>query len=55
MSFLRRAQRDTYLASRALGDLDALCRGPDVLAKRVVRRTWHRAVLRSLPGWKWPR
>lgn len=56
MSSLRRAQRDLYLASRAAGDLDALRRGPDVLAKRLVRRAWHRRVYQALGGiWRQPR
>lgn len=38
MSWLKRVQRSTYLVSRAAGDLDAARRGPDVLAKRLIRR-----------------
>jgi len=44
-----------YRASRLAGDIDAARRGPDVLAKRLIRRRWHRAVLRRTPGWRWPR
>lgn len=53
---LRRLQRDLWLAQRAVGDVDAAQRGPDVLAKRLVRRAWHRRVLRALgPVWRLPR
>jgi hypothetical protein len=40
------AQRTAYLISRALGDVKAAKRGPDVLAKRLIRR----AVTRRLFG-----
>ena len=51
----RDLQRGLYLASRAVGDVNAAQRGPDALAKRLIRRTWHRAVLRNLPIWRYPR
>lgn len=38
MSWLKRIQRDAYLVSRAAGDADAARRGPEVLAKRLIRR-----------------
>lgn len=44
----RRLQRDLYLAQRALGDIDAARRGPDALAKRLIKRAWHREVVRVL-------
>lgn len=40
-------RRDLYLAQRTIGDVQAAQRGPDVLAKRLVRRR----VRRSLLGW----
>lgn len=48
MNALRRVQRDTYLISRAAGDLNAARRGPDVLAKRLVRRHVTRALFTAL-------
>jgi hypothetical protein len=48
MSFLRRIQRDAYLVSRTAGDADAARRGPQVLAKRLIRRRLTRALFRGL-------
>lgn len=45
---LRRAQRDAYLTSRTLGDVSAALRGPDVLARRLVRRSVTRNLFRLL-------
>ncbi len=47
-SLLRRVQRDSYLISRTAGDLNAARRGPDVLAKRLVRRRATRAIFAAL-------
>lgn len=44
----RKLERDLYLAQRTLGDVRAARRGSDALAKRLVKRTWHRQVLRVL-------
>ena len=35
---LQQIQRDAYLVSRTAGDINAAERGPDVLAKRIIRR-----------------
>ena len=43
---LSKIQRDIYLAQRAVGDARAAQRGPEKLAKRVVRRRVTRAVFR---------
>ena len=52
----RELQRALYKASRATGDYNAARRGPDVLAKRLVRRHLHRAMWRALgPIGRWPR
>jgi hypothetical protein len=45
---LRRIERDLYLASRTVGDLNAAQRGPDVLAKRIIRRAVRRNLFRLL-------
>ena len=37
-SLLDEIARDAHLVSRSAGDLDAARRGPDVLAKRLIRR-----------------
>jgi hypothetical protein len=57
MTWLRRAQRDTYLISRTLGDAAALqSGGPERLAKRLVRRQIRRSFFRALgPIARWPR
>ena len=47
-SALRQIQRDAHLISRTAGDLDAARRGPDVLARRLVRRDLTRAFFRVL-------
>lgn len=46
MTSLRRLQRDLYLASRTVGDLDAAQRGR--LGKRLVRRQVTRRVVGPL-------
>jgi hypothetical protein len=49
MSFdLRSLEKGLYLASRTVGDINAAKRGPDVLAKRVVKRQIHRGILSFL-------
>lgn len=48
MSVLRKIQRDAYLVSRAAGDLNAAQRGPEVLAKRLIRRRATRSIFSSL-------
>lgn len=40
------AQRNLYLASRTVGDVRALERGQ--LVRHVVRRSYHRALIRTL-------
>lgn len=50
-SFLKRIQRDAHLISRTAGDADALRRGPDVLAKRLIRREVTRTVLGRAGRW----
>ena len=47
-SALRQIQRDAHLISRTAGDIDAARRGPDVLARRLVRRDLTRAFFRVL-------
>lgn len=49
---LRKAQRDAYLFSRALGDLAAAQRGSDVLARRLVKRSIHRREVGLLRRWR---
>lgn len=46
MTFLRRVSRDAYLISRTAGDLNAAQRGR--LGKRVVKRVYHRSLIRLL-------
>lgn len=46
MKPLRRLERDLYLASRTVGDVNAAQRGPDVLARRVARRVIRRNLFR---------
>ena len=43
---LAKLQRTLYLAQRSVGDVRAARRGPDVLAKRVARRTVTRNLFR---------
>ena len=50
MKPLRRLERDLYLASRTVGDAAAAQRGPDVLARRVLRRVVRRNLFRILGG-----
>jgi hypothetical protein len=38
-------QRALYLASRTAGDARAAERGPDVLARRLAKRVWHRKLI----------
>lgn len=52
MSGLRKAQRDAYLVSRALGDVQAAKKGPDALARRLVRRAVHRKEIGLLRRWR---
>lgn len=47
-SLLARAQRDTHLTSRAIGDARAATRGPEALAARLARRHLTRALYRLL-------
>lgn len=47
-SFFKKVQRDAYLISRTAGDLDAARRGPDVLARRIIRREVTRSVFRAV-------
>ncbi len=47
-SILKQIQRDAYLISRAAGDADAARRGPNVLAKRLIRRQITRSIFRGL-------
>lgn len=44
----RKLERDLYLTQRTLGDVRAAERGPEPLARRVVKRQVHRTVLRAL-------
>ena len=37
-SGLEQIRRDMYLGQRSIGDFEAAQRGPDVLAKRIIRR-----------------
>lgn len=48
MSGLRDLQRALYLAQRATGDVNAARRGPEVLAKRLIRRRVTRGVFQAL-------
>ena len=41
-------RRDLYLTQRTMGDVGAAQRGPQVLAKRLVRRDLTRALFRVL-------
>jgi len=43
---IRKAQRDAYLVSRALGDVNAAERGR--LPQRLIKRRYHRVVIRQL-------
>lgn len=43
---LRKVNRDLYLASRAVGDLNAAEKGR--LPQRLIKRRYHRAVIRFL-------
>lgn len=45
---LRELQRDLYLSQRTIGDVRAAQRGPNILAKRVIRRHITRWLLRGL-------
>jgi hypothetical protein len=45
-SFLRTVQRDSYLISRAAGDVRAAERGPGAYAKRRARRYVTRSLFR---------
>ena len=45
---LETLRRVLYFSQRTLGDVQAAQRGPDVLAKRVVRRTVTRSIFRAL-------
>lgn len=47
----RQIERRLYLASRTFGDVNALRRGPDKLAIRLVRRSWRRRIGRASRGW----
>jgi len=47
MSKLETLRRTLYFAQRGLGDLQAAQRGPEVLAKRLVRRSVTRALFRA--------
>jgi hypothetical protein len=42
---LRRVQRDLYLGSRLVGDVNAGRNGPEVLARRIVKRAIHRRMI----------
>lgn len=47
--WLRKTQRDLYLAQRTAGDLNALQRGGTPrLARRVLKRAYHRKVISLL-------
>lgn len=48
MRFTKRVQRNAYLISRAAGDLDAAQRGPEILAKRLIRRSLTRTLFQAL-------
>lgn len=51
---VRRLQRDLYLASRLAGDYQAAKRGPQPLARRLVKRVYHRkllGLLRRVGAW----
>lgn len=51
-SWLRQAERDTYLISRTLGDVNAAkTGGAPRLAKRLVRRRVRRFIGRKSRGW----
>lgn len=45
---LEQIRRFLYFAQRGIGDVQAAQRGPDVLAKRLVRRAATRAFFRAL-------
>jgi len=47
-SGLEQIRRDSYLLSRSLGDVEAAEHGPDVLAKRIIRRKATRGFFRLL-------
>lgn len=47
-SLLSQVQRDSHLVSRTAGDLDAARRGPDVLARRLIRRQATRTIFSAL-------
>lgn len=47
-SWLSQLQRDSYLISRAAGDVRAAGRGPKPLARRLVRRSLTRAFFQAL-------
>lgn len=49
---LRSVQRDAYLLSRSLGDLNAAKRGPKPLAVRLVKRAVHRREIGLLRRWR---
>ena len=40
-------RRALYFAQRGIGDVQAAQRGPDILAKRLVRRSVTRALFRA--------
>lgn len=42
---LRRVQRDLYLSSRLIGDVNAGRHGPEVLARRLAKRWYHRKLI----------
>jgi hypothetical protein len=48
MSWLETLRRTLYLTQRTIGDAQAASRGPDKLAKRLVRRSLVRAFWKGM-------
>lgn len=49
---LRQFQRMAYLASRTTGDVRAAQRGPEVLAKRLIRRRATRSLFSAFRNFR---
>jgi hypothetical protein len=43
-------EHDLYVTQRTMGDARAPRRGPDVLARRLVKRAYHRRLTRKRSG-----